>query len=719
MKHQYEAVNCIIDDFLESEELGLYRSHLISHVQGSGKSYTMLYASKILYSIYNCQIFLVVDKNNLEEQFFKDLNNIDEIYSNEDNNVYNKVDSGENLQGLVESGKPEIVLTTIQKFGSIDHNSISSSEDSCQVVFADEAHRFQSADLGSYMDAAFDNYYYYGFTGTPTDDAIEVFSKDRDENYLHSYSMGKAIDDGSILKVNVEERPVFFDFDYDSMNSYFEDHTEDFSEIERRRLIDSVGKEDIESAYPRIKAIVEDLVDHYISNVKNKNMKAMVVTYPRKKASLYGDILNDLFSNHPDLDKEEVGVLFSDYGKKDSSSDELVESYGKSKREAIDLRENFGDSDENPKIVVVCDMLLTGFDAPILKTVYLDRNFNDGHNLLQTIARTNRTRDNKKFGEIIDYCGVTQNFEEMIEYNTEEIEKFKTKDKTDFVEEFEDKILQIRDYYFSDDVVDSYNNVERFLDELDSVVKQGNFVKEFEELRTLYENLRPHKSIAKYSKEYKLYEKIYQVYSNSVEENKNKAVIKENKDIVEKAIEENSESRVEDTVREFEIKGLGSNNSVKVTEKYVEVKEFMRSNREKLPEYEKLSERVKELVESEWDSDEISNEKAIEELERIYDDIEKKKIRFENSDLSPSQEIFRSIIESKENSMSSDEIKDKAISIEESLSDKGYDNLSRFGENDIKKLKSDIIDILGKEKCLTILETKDISKMVDKYIGTN
>lgn len=645
---QYYSTKKIIDDIKESESKDEYSTNLIVHVQGSGKSYAMMYAANILSREYNYPSYIVVDSGEILEQFEDELGKISEINETVVNSDRTSKTGTEQLEEVVNQSSAGVKLTIIHLFEELDDNIKS---DRPSVVFADEAHRFQDKILGSKMESTLDPFHYYGYTGTPIEDTYEQFSQE-DQKYLDKYSMSDAINEGAILPVNMKSKRDMISWlvDDEKMDRMLDKNLpRDIKEDEKRRFITkNIGTQELAGLESRMDCIVDDVIDHFTSELRSGSVKykGMLVTKGKENAAKYGKKLEE------ELGENIVDVIYS----KQNTDSKLVQKYHKTKEEREQVIENFKEEGKNPQLIVVCDMLRTGFDAPILRTIYLDRRFNGGHTLLQTIARTNRTRSKdlnenegldlpddeseKLYGEIIDYQGITEEFNELVDYDKKEIDKFTTEDKNQFKKEFKTQIENVSDYFdqsYHNDLEDE--DLKNWANQLVNIKDQDQYIRDFQNLRTLYRNISPDKFLVEYESEYEWYSRIYDRIRTS-----NKSQEEEVKNSLVETVKNNVEVEKKENynIDERTIDGAGVE-PLEVTKKKATIEEILSKNRKIDYRYEKLSERVEDVI-SKWNQELKSPEEVLEELENIEEDADEIKEKIENSNLTDSERALKSVI---------------------------------------------------------------------------
>lgn len=402
---QFRAVKKAIEVIKNSKSKE--RGGVIWHTQGSGKSLTMLWlALKIKREFGNPTILFVTDRIQLDRQIH------DTFQTCGFPNPIRAKDT-DNLETMLRNGKGQTIMTTLQKFDFGEETPKAVSTDSNIFVMVDEAHRSQFKFSHANMRAALPNACYLGFTGTPIDkkerSTRRVFG-----NYIDTYTIQQSERDGSTLPIFYEGRMPDLFVEGDSLdaifNRVFKDHIEEEKQKIRKRYATPT---DIASAPNRIKKICLDIVDHYEKVIRPNGMKAMIVAASRRAAVAYKEELDKL--NAP----ESKIIMVSE--PKDPKEWEKYE-LSSSERELWAGRFKSSIGDEGLSILIVVDMLLTGFDAPILQVLYLDRGIKD-HNLLQAIARVNRPNDKKDYGLIIDYWGISKDLEKALEvFDQQDIE---------------------------------------------------------------------------------------------------------------------------------------------------------------------------------------------------------------------------------------------------------------------------------------------------------
>lgn len=402
---QYEATNLIVNRVVA----GSPKKGLIWHFQGSGKSLLMVFAAQKLRNhpaLKNPTVLVIVDRIDLDTQ-------ISGTFHASDIPNLVKADSREELSRLLKQDTRKIIITTIFKFGEAD----GVLNDRANVIaMVDEAHRTQEGDLGRKMRAALPNAFLFGLTGTPINktarNTFTAFGSEDDQHgYLSRYGFEDSIRDGATLPLHFEPRLIDLHIDTAVIEEEFAKLTGELSDLERDSLTKQVTRMAVLVKAPeRVQKICSDIVQHFREKVEPSGHKAMVVTFDQEACLLYKAELDKL------LPPEASDVVISVTGKKGPEFEEY-RKYDRDRDSEEKLLERFRDPTDPLKILIVTAKLLTGFDAPILQAMYLDKPLRD-HTLLQAICRTNRTyADTKTHGLIVDYLGVFDDVAQALQFD--------------------------------------------------------------------------------------------------------------------------------------------------------------------------------------------------------------------------------------------------------------------------------------------------------------
>nr|WP_321405400.1 type I restriction endonuclease subunit R [uncultured Carboxylicivirga sp.] len=436
--HQYYAVNKAIESVKKaSADNGDRKGGVVWHTQGSGKSLSMVFFSgKLVLQLNNPTILVITDRNDLDDQLFDTFGSSKQLLRQ----VPIQAESREHLKELLKVASGGIVFATIQKFQPEDGSNIYEqlSDRTNIVVVADEAHRTQYGfkpktidvkdDNGNvigqrlvygfakYMRDALPNATYLGFTGTPVEstdaNTPAVFG-----NYVDIYDIAQAVEDGATVPIYYESRLVKINLSEEG-KQLIEELDEELAKDELTETQKAKAKwtkvEAIIGSEARLKKVAEDIVFHYEERTNSGiEGKAMIVTMSRQiAADLYKEIIKIRPHWHDDdLDKGVLKVVMTA-----SSSDgpELMKHHtSKDQRRA--LADRMKDTSDPMKLVIVRDMWLTGFDAPSMHTLYIDKPMK-GHNLMQAIARVNRVYKDKPGGLVVDYFGIASDLKKALSF---------------------------------------------------------------------------------------------------------------------------------------------------------------------------------------------------------------------------------------------------------------------------------------------------------------
>ena len=483
---QVSAVNKIVSRVLE----GQIRSGLVWHTQGSGKSLTMLWAAwklKKAPQLNNPTILLIVDRIDLERQLWGVFSNVDFPYTS-------KALSSKDLINKLSKDSREVIITTLQKFEEVEE--ILSPRKNI-IVFIDEAHRSQYGTLAMKMREALPNAFTFGFTGTPIEKGATGRSTFRafcppGETYLDKYGIRQSIEDGATVRLLYQSRLVKYHIPREVLDRDFLSITLGLSEEEQEKVIGKTATlRTALKAQDRIEDIASDVVEHYKTHIAPNGFKAQLVAVDREACALYKEALD----KH--LPTEESVVIYTS----GLNDDDLLKRYHQGKEEQLQIaRNNYQKAGENPKILIVTDMLLTGFDAPIEQVMYLDKPMRD-HKLLQAIARTNRPYPGKAAGIIVDYIGIFDNLVKALNFQEQDIEGIAYNYDV-LKEEFStiiDEVLRI----FTGIVKDgSRESLFHALAMLEEEIKYKSFKQGLSKLRRRYETVAPDPFLLQYEYQY-------------------------------------------------------------------------------------------------------------------------------------------------------------------------------------------------------------------------
>jgi type I restriction enzyme, R subunit len=412
--HQMRAADRVVERAKDPAK----RRALVWHTQGSGKTYTMVTAAKLLIedsSLEHPTVLILIDRTELETQMAANL----EALGYGDARV---ADSKKDLEGLLRTDWRGLIVTMIHKFDGMPADLCAREN---VFVLIDEAHRTTGGALGTYLMAALPNATYVGFTGTPIDKTehgkgtFKTFGPDDDSGFLDKYSIRESIEDGTTVPLNYALAPNELLVDRETLEAEFLQvaELEGVSDIEtlNKVLERAVTLRNMMKNPERVDGIAKFLAEHYTSNVEPMGYKAFVVGVDREACSLYKDALDRY------LPAEYSEVVIS-HGHNDPAE---LRRFHYDETKELEIRKAFRKPDGLPKILIVTEKLLTGFDAPILYAMYLDKPMRD-HVLLQSIARVNRPYEDaddraKPAGFVLDFVGIFERLEEALAFDSKDV----------------------------------------------------------------------------------------------------------------------------------------------------------------------------------------------------------------------------------------------------------------------------------------------------------
>ena len=439
--HQYYAVNKAVESTVRAtgyngdSSKADRKAGVVWHTQGSGKSLSMVfYTGKIVQQLGNPTIVVITDRNDLDDQLFGTFSGSKQLLRQTPIQAENRDMIGELLK--VESGG--VIFTTIQKFQPESGNVYDTlTKRSNVIVIADEAHRTQygfkakvvdiknEADevigneikygFAKYLRDALPNATYLGFTGTPIE-AKDINTPGVFGNYVDIYDIAQAVEDGATVRIFYESRLAKVNLS-DEGKQLVEDldkklSVEDMNSVQKAKA-KWTQLEALIGSPNRLKNISQDIVNHFEIRQSVFEGKAMIVAMSRRiAAELYDAIIElrpDWHSDDPT--KGVLKVIMTSA----SSDGAKIAKHHTTKQQRRSLAERMKDSEDELKLVIVRDMWLTGFDAPCLHTLYIDKPM-QGHNLMQAIARVNRVYKDKPGGLVVDYLGIASDLKRALSF---------------------------------------------------------------------------------------------------------------------------------------------------------------------------------------------------------------------------------------------------------------------------------------------------------------
>ena len=494
---QYEGANKIVERVIA----GRIKKGLIWHFQGSGKSLLMVFAAqKLRYEpkLKSPTVIVLVDRTDLDTQITGTFN------ASEISNV-ETTDSIAELQKYIERDTRKIIISTIYKFRDAkpDMNTRENI-----ILLVDEAHRTQEGDLGRQMRAALPNAFLFGLTGTPVNKADKntfwAFGAEEDKGgYMSRYTFHESIRDEATLSLHFEPRLVDIHVDAESIDKAFADFKEEAALTDEEA--DALNKKSAKMAAflkspERVSKIIEDIAKHFKEKVEPHGLKAMIVTPDRFGCVQYKEELDKHFPENSSC------VVISTSANDDL---EFKQKWGIDKGQQEKIVDTFNDPESPLKFIIVTAKLLTGFDSPILQTMYLDKSLKD-HTLLQAICRTNRLYPQKYYGRIVDYFGVFDDAAKALEFDEESVKQVITNLsglKSKLPTAIDAALSHFKDV---DRTLEGFEGLEAAQNAIDDNKKKDAFAADYKYLTKLWESLSPDRILDKYNSDYRWLSQVYE-----------------------------------------------------------------------------------------------------------------------------------------------------------------------------------------------------------------
>src|SRR5436190_7100740 len=489
---QYQATNQIVERVVE----GHIKKGLIWHFQGSGKSLLMVFAAQKLRQhpqLKNPTVLIVVDRIDLDTQITATFNAAD---------VPNTiaVTKRETLQRLLAQDTRKVIITTIHKFAEAP--GILNTRSNI-ILMVDEAHRTQEGDLGKKMRQALPNAFLFGLTGTPINkrdrNTFWAFGADEDEQgYMSRYSFEESIRDNATKPLHFEPRLVHLRIDKAAIDEAFANLTGDLTEEDQANLTRRAAKmANLVKAPERIREIVTDIVKHYQEKVEPNGFKAQIVTFDRESCVLYKRQLDSLLPGASEI------IMTVPPGESE------YKQYDRKKDEEEKILDRFRDPKDPLKFLIVTSKLLTGFDAPILQVMYLDKPMKE-HTLLQAICRTNRPYPNKTHGLIVDYLGVFDDVATALAFDEKSVQRV-ISGLDELKSQLPDAVKRCLDHFPGvDRTVAGYEGLIAAQECLPDNETRDAFATNYSYLARLWESLSPDDCLQPYTNDYSWLSQVYE-----------------------------------------------------------------------------------------------------------------------------------------------------------------------------------------------------------------
>ena len=494
---QYEGANMIVERVKE----GKIKKGLIWHFQGSGKSFLVVFAAQKLRrekSLKSPTVIILVDRTDLDTQISGTFNAADIA------NV-ESTESISELQELLERDTRKIIISMIHKFRDAKPGM---NERDNVIVLVDEAHRTQEGDLGRTMRAALPNAFLFGLTGTPVNKADKntfwAFGSEEDQGgYMSRYTFHDSIRDDATLPLHFEPRLVDIHVDKETIDKAMKELKSEagLTDEEADKLNQKSARMAAFLKSPeRVSKIVSDISVHYKDKVEPHGFKAMIITPDRHACVQYKEELDKYFP-------EEASTVVISTSANDEFEFKQKWAMDKGKQEKI--VDHFNDSNSDLKFLIVTAKLLTGFDAPILQTMYLDKSLKD-HTLLQAICRTNRKFKDKSFGRIVDYFGIFDDAAKALEFDEESIKTVITNLST-LREKLPTAMEEALSHFKGvDRTLEGFEGLEAAQNAIKTDEARDGFAKDYKHLTKIWESLSPDNILDLYQKDYKWLSQVYE-----------------------------------------------------------------------------------------------------------------------------------------------------------------------------------------------------------------
>lgn len=491
---QFEGANLIV----ERVKAGYPKKGLIWHFQGSGKSLLMVFAAQKLRmtpELKNPTVVIVDDRIDLETQ-------ITATFNASDIPNLASAASKEDLISFFKGDMRKILITTIFKFGEVD--GVLNSRDNI-ILMVDEAHRTQEGDLGEKMRLALPNAFVFGLTGTPINrldkNTFHTFGAEEDKSgYMSRYSFSDSIRDKATLPLHFEPVPVDLHINEALVDAAFDELTEGLTRSEKGDLARRVRLEAIMKSPERIRKVCEHIATHFRTKIEPNGFKGQVVCYDRECCLLYKQELDRLLG-------EDATTIVMDTN---NDKEDRYKAYRRDRDEEGKLLDYFRDPTSPLKLVIVTAKLLTGFDAPILQAMYLDKPMKD-HTLLQAICRTNRLYGQQKtHGLIVDYIGIFDDVAKALDFDEKSVQLVITN-----IEEVKKKLPELLSkclsyFYGVDRTVEGWEGLMAAQECLPTNKEKDAFGADFRVLTRAWDALSPDQFLLQYKADYLWLTKVYE-----------------------------------------------------------------------------------------------------------------------------------------------------------------------------------------------------------------
>ncbi len=588
----------------------------------------MITAAKLIIEnpkFQNPTILMIVDRNELEQQLFKNIESV--------KLPVKRAESKKELKQLLETDYRGLIISTIHKFDDFPPNLNTRKN---IFVFIDEAHRTTGGDLGNHLMGALPNATIIGFTGTPRAtgkaNTFLTFGKDDENLYLDKYSIAESIKDGTTLRLHYTHGPNEYLINQETLEKDLEALKNKADDVETLdKAIENLSSKIILEDEKRIEEIAKVIAKHFRENVEPNGYKAFVVAVSRKACVLYKKALDKYLP--PEYSKVVISPYYND--------DKELKEHHLDPEQERQVRENFKDPNKLPKILIVTDKLLTGFDAPILYCLYLDKIMRD-HVLLQTIARVNRPYEKdglkKPAGLIVDFVGILSDLKKALEFDSKDLSEIAQaiQDIEKLKEEFVELIENAKPVIKYLEIIKPENRLQAIGDYFRADEnKYHEFKNLYRKIKDIYDILSPDPFLSPYLEEFEKLTEIYQVAKSWFEPSL--PAEKELSEKVKQLIYKHSSVRMDfisEEIYEIDdklIKRLkAGDDTINVYNLVKSLEKDLEEEEEKKPYVKPLKEKLQDLKER-YNLRQIETHQMLEELKQLIED----KLNFEKEEKDP------------------------------------------------------------------------------------
>ncbi len=629
-QHQTRAVERILARCADKEK----STGLIWHTQGAGKTFTMITAARLILqgrdTFGKATVIMMIDRNELEGQLAGWVERILGKLSAHDINIEHAA-SKRKLRELLSSDFRGLIISMIHKFDGIPKD-INMRENI--FVLVDEAHRTTGGDLGNYLLGALPRATLIGFTGTPIDKTaygkgtFKVFGKEDEKGYLDRYTIAESIEDGTTVALKYTLAPSEIRVPREQLEKEFLSlaQAEGISDVdELNEILDHAMRlKTFLKTDDRVAKVAAFVAEHFTKCVEPMGYKAFLVAVDREACAMYKEALDKLLP-------PEYALPIYTPAQQDSEKYPLVYKHQISPEAEKKARKLFLKADTPPKIFIVTDKLLTGFDAPVLYSMYLDKPMRD-HVLLQAIARVNRPYEReggiqKPCGLVVDFFGIFEKLESALAFDSEFVSgviegldillvKFK-----EFMAGPAQEYLRLCKGPFGDKTVEKA--IEMFVEQ----ERREAFYKLYKQIETLYEILSPSPDLRDYIEDYGRLSLLYQIVQNAFL--KKTTLYGDVARKTEQLVREKTESYGLDTTLSAvkidektldAIKEKSQSDSVRIINLVNSVRKAVIDDADTNPYLRPIGDRAEAIMEA-YDDRQITTEKALKKIETIIREI--------------------------------------------------------------------------------------------------